>query len=209
MPPVQTDLSATPWRKVDVLAQLRANFGSYTSDIAHASQCLINVEQAVKVCEALAKKPRSKDHRIGLQNQRRRLSCQIDQLKSLLAPIRKLPPEITGRIFSFCCLESELAKRISCNVVRLSQVCYGWRELARSTPALWSSISIDLSQSLHSLDTVQAMVTTHLSLSKQRPLCLILIADGLSDLDIAKVVLERFIKHCSRWESIALHGPVE
>ncbi|THU82468.1 hypothetical protein K435DRAFT_555622, partial [Dendrothele bispora CBS 962.96] len=79
-----------------------------------------------------------------LRNQQQRIYRRIDQCRSLLAPIRKLPPEVLGRIFRLVCIENSAAAEIDCPAAHLSHVCAGWRDLARTTPSLWSHISINL-----------------------------------------------------------------
>ncbi|KDQ65170.1 hypothetical protein JAAARDRAFT_84583, partial [Jaapia argillacea MUCL 33604] len=53
-------------------------------------------------------------------------------IKSLLSPIRRLPPEILSKIFLMCLDEVE-----EIQVLWLTEVCFHWREVALSTPTLW------------------------------------------------------------------------
>ncbi|KAF5343000.1 hypothetical protein D9758_013682 [Tetrapyrgos nigripes] len=115
--------------KFDVLA-LRGNYGTYTSDIYHVLESLKDAEELEKTGST---KTRSKQ---------KILHQQIHELRSLLAPIRRIPPDVRGLIFSLSCVKSEMGDNIDCPTVRLSQVCAGWRELARTTPSLWSSFSL-------------------------------------------------------------------
>jgi hypothetical protein len=81
------------------------------------------------------------------------LTC-INQYKSLLAPIRRLPAELLAAIFCFCLPPQEVKFDIgfsfSSNTdhvsfgrrqapLLLGRVCSLWRAVALSTPSLWSS----------------------------------------------------------------------
>ncbi|THU98844.1 hypothetical protein K435DRAFT_660030, partial [Dendrothele bispora CBS 962.96] len=123
-------------KKSSILDTLRANFGTYTSDITHASQCLIDAERDVQRYDNEIQKLEADI--VSLRNQQQRIYRRIDQYRSLLAPIRKLPPEVLGHIFSLICTENVAAvSKIDCPAVHLSHVCAGWRDLARTTPSLW------------------------------------------------------------------------
>ncbi|THV02265.1 hypothetical protein K435DRAFT_358173 [Dendrothele bispora CBS 962.96] len=130
-------------QKSFVLDTLRANFGTYTSDVTHASQCLIDAERDARRCDDEIQKLEADI--VSLRNRQQRIYRRIDQYRSLLAPIRKLPPEVLGYIFRLICTENSAATEIDCPAVHLSHVCAGWRDLARTTPSLWSNISINLS----------------------------------------------------------------
>ncbi|KAJ7623479.1 hypothetical protein FB45DRAFT_709528, partial [Roridomyces roridus] len=56
-----------------------------------------------------------------------------------------LPPEITALIFVHCLPEDEFIKPdlLEAPLVLL-RICEQWREIAMTTPALWSSLSINL-----------------------------------------------------------------
>ncbi|KAL0567439.1 hypothetical protein V5O48_014555 [Marasmius crinis-equi] len=66
--------------------------------------------------------------------------------RSLLAPIRRIPPEILYRVFSICCEGGTLldvygATREDVPMpVRLSMVCSIWRDMAFSSGTFWSDM---------------------------------------------------------------------
>ncbi|THU75692.1 hypothetical protein K435DRAFT_558316, partial [Dendrothele bispora CBS 962.96] len=124
---------------------------------------------------------------VSLRNQQQRIYRQIDRYRSLLAPIRKLPPEVLGHIFCLICTENSAATtEIDCPAVHLSHVCAGWRDLARTTPSLWSCISIDLRvYSQQDPFRVESMLTTCLALSNPSPIILHL---TMSEVDIADFI---------------------
>ncbi|KAF8585755.1 hypothetical protein K439DRAFT_1342631, partial [Ramaria rubella] len=79
------------------------------------------------------------------------LRCEVSE--ALLAPIRKLPHEILGRIFSFCIpplrdMNMEVwrdrrghSHHVRCDLLR---VCRRWKQVMDATPEVWSTIELDL-----------------------------------------------------------------
>ncbi|THU95029.1 hypothetical protein K435DRAFT_859958 [Dendrothele bispora CBS 962.96] len=189
-------------KRSSVLDTLRANFGTYTSDITHASQCLIDAERDAQRCDDEIQKLQAEI--ISLRNRQQSIYRRIDRYRSLLAPIRKLPPEVLGRIFRLICTKNfASASEIDCPAVHLSHVCVGWRDLARTTPSLWSRISIDLFYPQQDLFRVKSMLITCLALSNPSPIFLHL---TMSEVDVdAKFVLQSIMHHCARWAEVCLN----
>ncbi|THU95030.1 hypothetical protein K435DRAFT_859959 [Dendrothele bispora CBS 962.96] len=166
----QTNLGSTSvsCKKSSVLDTLRANFGTYTSDITNASQCLIDAERDAQRCDDEIQKLEADI--VSLRNRQQRIYRHIDRYRSLLAPIRKLPPEVLGHIFRLVCTENSAAEKIDCPAAHLSHVCADWRDLARTTPSLWSHISINLYDIQYDPFQVKSMLTTCLALSNPSPI---------------------------------------
>ncbi|KAF5343423.1 hypothetical protein D9758_011811 [Tetrapyrgos nigripes] len=191
--PTRVPITSGHSQNINILASLRSNFGTYTANLKDVVQCLREAEKTASLRESQI---------VSLQNEQQRLFLRISRYKSLLAPIRRLPPELLARIFGFCCKESKANEKMDCPVVRLSQVCAGWRELARTTSSLWTHISVDLSDCEYSIQRVLSMVDTHLSLSKQSPLHISLVLPVTSD--DARAVLRAFVPESMRWETVTL-----
>ena len=73
----------------------------------------------------------------------------IGRCKIALAPHKRLSPDVLRSIFHFCG-EARVqfplvSKRDPPCLLRITHVCSAWRQLALETPALWSDISIYLS----------------------------------------------------------------
>ncbi|KAJ7574953.1 hypothetical protein C8J56DRAFT_1032797 [Mycena floridula] len=69
---------------------------------------------------------------------------QVSGYESLVAPIRKVPPEILRQIFIEVSAENRFGyKGISIPGLAISQVCFHWRPIAFETWPLWSTIIID------------------------------------------------------------------
>ena len=81
---------------------------------------------------------------IVLQNKRRLLERHTVGYKSLLAPIRKLPPELLHQIFLFVCDDNYIGPGDCFRIpaATLVQVCPSWNNVASSSPRLWSIIAL-------------------------------------------------------------------
>ncbi|THU98926.1 hypothetical protein K435DRAFT_565375, partial [Dendrothele bispora CBS 962.96] len=100
------------------------------------SQYILDTERGVQRCDEEIRKLRAKIDL--LESERNEGYRQIYHYRSLLAPIRRLFPELLSQIFQFACPKTTMTDKIDCPAVRVSQVCARWRELARSTSTLWS-----------------------------------------------------------------------
>ncbi|KAF5370267.1 hypothetical protein D9758_006935 [Tetrapyrgos nigripes] len=177
------------------LAFLRSAYCGYFPDIADISRSLSVAENEMQRClEGLF----HLDPTVELE-QMQTLRWEMDELerrvagyRSLLAPIRRLPAEIFCYIFELFCLEegSKFGIQPDCPAGTISQVCAGWRELARAMPELWSSVSIHLLSTLERTgraepfpdsgyvakvpqgfdEEVMLPLRMHLGLSRQAPL---------------------------------------
>ncbi|KAL0564717.1 hypothetical protein V5O48_017323, partial [Marasmius crinis-equi] len=97
------------------------------------------------------------------------LQRDIARYSSLHSPVRKLPPEILRRIFSFTCAEDHLNTpplKSPTYAFHLSSVCSRWREVTLSSPELWAKLSFNLSE--------RAAIPARLAIShsQQHPLSL-------------------------------------
>ncbi|THU78881.1 hypothetical protein K435DRAFT_603695, partial [Dendrothele bispora CBS 962.96] len=84
-----------------------------------------------------------------LKHKRARLEGHIAKFRSLLSPIRRLPPEILSLIFILRCEGfgnsfNSVEHYIDLPAVVLSQVCTGWRKVASDTPSIWSDLDFSL-----------------------------------------------------------------
>jgi hypothetical protein len=111
---------------------------------------MLNACQTVDLCIALKKSETEvrQSTEMGLQQQSTidRLVEEIESLSKLRDPDASLP--------YICCLPTELIVQIfvaseghSRLGLTFSQVCRGWKDIAIGTPQLWTSISMQLSES--------------------------------------------------------------
>ncbi|KAK0450573.1 uncharacterized protein EV420DRAFT_1482775 [Desarmillaria tabescens] len=91
----------------------------------------------------------------------------IKQKKSLLAPIRRLPPELLCTVF-----KEAIRAEDPTSSLRIALVCTYWRRLAVSTHSLWSTINLDLQCpfSKSSRDNHGAWIPLYLHRSQDEPL---------------------------------------
>ena len=66
----------------------------------------------------------------------------IQCAKSLIAPIRRLPPEILTEIFVHYATENEIGAHTHIPGLTLAAVSSHWRSMSLTTPALWTTIRI-------------------------------------------------------------------
>ncbi|KAF6745983.1 hypothetical protein DFP72DRAFT_640582 [Ephemerocybe angulata] len=76
-----------------------------------------------------------------LQSQLERLQQQMQRHTAILSPIRRVPPEILGRIFAFAS-PGRLDDVGRSDLLNLSLVCRGWRDASLLEHQLWSSLRI-------------------------------------------------------------------
>ncbi|KAK7042926.1 hypothetical protein VNI00_008662 [Paramarasmius palmivorus] len=122
-----------------------------------------------------------------LKKHRDKIRQKVQRRRSWLSPIRRLSLEILGKIFAFACLgdlpdhfslvirsdthssrsDSSLPKRSIATTCRLSQVCHHWRNIITSSPRLWSSLSLDVTDMK---DNHADLVALYLTRSAEHPL---------------------------------------
>ncbi|KAJ7208760.1 hypothetical protein B0H12DRAFT_1158337, partial [Mycena haematopus] len=76
-----------------------------------------------------------------LEAERDRLSSYRAQSCAILSPLRRMPPEILGEIFSWTI--PALPDRTRYSPWFLTHISRRWREIAVSTPSLWSRVVVD------------------------------------------------------------------
>ncbi|KAJ7118499.1 hypothetical protein C8R43DRAFT_1077252 [Mycena crocata] len=73
----------------------------------------------------------------------------VSLLKTIIAPIRRIPPELWGEVFVHCrntrfeegCYWSILDTQEAPSI--LTRVCSSWRAFAHATPGLWDSVQVN------------------------------------------------------------------
>ncbi|KII88079.1 hypothetical protein PLICRDRAFT_659327 [Plicaturopsis crispa FD-325 SS-3] len=124
------------------------------------------------------------------------------------ALIRGFPPELLSEIFLLNAA-SEHSPSIGSfsgqRPLRLSQVCRRWREIALSTPRLWSTLT--LSPRRGSVESYRALVFMWLERSRQCPLSL---SVGIRPLAASShSVFQPLTLHSPRWENLTYTPGVE
>ncbi|KAJ6580756.1 hypothetical protein B0H19DRAFT_982308, partial [Mycena capillaripes] len=83
-----------------------------------------------------------------LEEERTSLSGYIARNKAILSPIRRIPPEVLGEVFSWTLpsITDALSRGrfdMEASPWVLTQICSRWRAISLSTSSLWSCITID------------------------------------------------------------------
>ncbi|KIJ24575.1 hypothetical protein M422DRAFT_88704, partial [Sphaerobolus stellatus SS14] len=72
-----------------------------------------------------------------LENQRDALEERLQFHQAMVAPIRRLFPELLMRVFGFCIETDTPSFRRNSAPLVLTHVCHSWRQLALNCPSLW------------------------------------------------------------------------
>ncbi|KAF7358720.1 F-box domain-containing protein [Mycena sanguinolenta] len=151
-----------------------------------------------------------KDELSRLESHRSALDAYHRDCRSLLAPIRRLPPEILGDIFQLCRSSepnfSRSSNRIDCGIahiaqesmLRVSQVCILWHTIIMGTPSLWNTISLHVSAVWGIPQRTQVTIgLIKVAFERSGTLPLDVRLDGVRHGD----VLELVASQSARWES--------
>ncbi|KAJ7639373.1 hypothetical protein FB45DRAFT_788125 [Roridomyces roridus] len=137
------------------------------------------------------------------------LKQKQSQLETIVYPTLSLPTEIISTIFIHC-LPTKPSGPDSVNVreapLLLMQVCSRWREIAVSTPELWTSLVIDANlRSDHTSD----ITTTWLQRSRSYPLSRMKIVGPIEQVKDFTVLTETFRRHARLFRSLELNLPCD
>lgn len=151
---------------------------------------------------------------LSLQNDLQDLKTHMRMAKSLLVPMRKLPPEILVEIFlhhgklNRVMRTANLASNFTADfpAMKLSSVCHHWRMVALATQSLWSNITLDVYSA--PLRLIQAAVEALLERSGQSGL--IIRFEGQPDQiwRDGEAVMALLRKNCYRWERLTCTEPM-
>ncbi|KAJ7112033.1 hypothetical protein C8R43DRAFT_1040943 [Mycena crocata] len=146
-----------------------------------------------------------------------------DDCRGLLAPVRRLPPEVLVEIFQTCWQSftptpgdvdeeferstAELETLAQAPVMILSQVCLRWHDIALGTPALWGKIELGntLWEDPTRLGTVVKQLQSVLNRGANHPISLRLTNSAEESLPCA--VLQLLAQHAPRWTTVTLACP--
>ncbi|KAF9254438.1 hypothetical protein L218DRAFT_493840 [Marasmius fiardii PR-910] len=182
-------------------AEIRKFFRQTVTSRAVVSQYLQDAEEEMERLQTAI---------YALQSKRNRLKATTDLYRSLLSPIHSMPSEILTTVFAFYFDENVLSREQLPAAIQLSMVCGRWRDIVRSTPSLWSSISIDFVAWTKDFHVLNQLTECFMEQSKQSPLKLSIhfpeasFDDPESDVAQARPALNILVQHCSRWESVNL-----
>ncbi|KAK1225204.1 hypothetical protein PQX77_011884 [Marasmius sp. AFHP31] len=136
--------------------------------------------------------------------EQRRLQRALNELRNQVNPFCRLPPELQALIFERCVDADTKGHVLTIRALpwTLAQTCRRWREIALSTPTLWSLFRINSGTGLVHHDPVQ-MAKTWLERSNPLPIsCLVILnhiplLQGLED-----TLFKLIIAQSSRWRHL-------
>ncbi|KAJ6501880.1 hypothetical protein C8R45DRAFT_1091808 [Mycena sanguinolenta] len=143
----------------------------------------------------------------SLQLRRSELQQSIKTHKAILSPIRRLPPEIIGEIFSLV-VHATFCVHVRPPVTEhapwvFTRVCRHWSAVALATPALWSTIFVDLDRVGHGREL--PLTKLCLARSKSAPLTVHIFHErGGYNSHLAEV-LDTVLDLSDRWKTVNLH----
>lgn len=151
-------------KECKLLSKVRSNQFHAESQRSQLNELVSNAEKdLLKYEETIA---RLNEMMVTLENERRNLNRQVYFAKSLMAPIRKLPPEILRQIF-IAHGDTNSIDSSGCDVpgLKVASICSHWRAIALDTTALWTDISLVIGKETHYNQRHVSLVETLLSLS--------------------------------------------
>jgi hypothetical protein len=138
-----------------------------------------------------------------------RSACVVDRLDSYKYPVLTLPNEITTEIFlHFLPARPIPIGRLS--PLFLCQICRKWREVALSTPSMWSAIHLNLDNT-HRYAQQLRLLQTWLERSKGYLLSVALDRSqgNYDDMTRTTQFIEAILPHSARWADMMFVLPAE
>ncbi|KAJ3994444.1 hypothetical protein F5050DRAFT_515951 [Lentinula boryana] len=191
----------------DLYNNLRSEYGPTAQSKVKMTNDIAQIETEIEDCEAEIHWLQS--HITFLHNHSRHLDEYKTCLYSLMSPIRKLPNELTLRIFDYACglnnLTSGQLKTMP--ALAISSVCSHWRNLAKASPQLWSRMRINLTV-MHTDHLGFDLLQMYLDSSQQYPLSFEILGDKLETLEPRQAMVCATVGACSdRWKELAVSQP--
>ncbi|KAJ7761975.1 hypothetical protein DFH07DRAFT_814744 [Mycena maculata] len=144
----------------------------------------------------------------GLLTERDQTHDVLEAHKALLSPIRRIPPEVLGEIFTHCLPKDPFieASVAHCPLL-LTQISSSWRSVALATPALWTSLAVNLS--ITSCLPKLSLIQTWIARSGSCPLSFHIAESIQKDyyepgMTTSAAVLELYAPHYARWHHLRL-----
>jgi hypothetical protein len=112
-------------------------------------------------------------------------------------PVHRIPPEITSQIFLDCLQEDSSGREIP---LLVSKICSSWRHVALTTPALWTTLYLDLNDP--NPEDQAVFVRSWIARSAECPLFIEL--EDFHDSG-SPAIMNILTPHAHRWGKLKLH----
>ncbi|KAL0948569.1 hypothetical protein HGRIS_011128 [Hohenbuehelia grisea] len=182
-----------------------AEIDTALAEVKHSSHELALCDDNIKHLEAhLEDLKRLETHLQDLKRKRSTISRYLLAHKAAASPIRRVPPEILAIIMLYAVsrersLDQYFPGAPQHGMWRLALVSRIWRDVALSTPILWSEIDIDCNETRRWSDV--SMFEVLLERSRPAPLTFWLIHEDIGG-DNHFRVLETICAHSARWKNV-------
>jgi len=146
----------------------------------------------------------------NLRHKREALLTYSNTHIALVAPIRRLPPEILSEIFIHCMSPNSFdcklydSRNLDKAPLLLGQVCSRWRSISLSTPRLWTSFTLTIRPKYLKSDVILAK--TWLRRAGACPLSIRLESSGRYQ-NAMRPLMQVFVLHSERWQNVYLSLP--
>ena len=140
---------------------------------------------------------------------------------ALIAPFRRLPPEILQMIFVFCLPPNRNAVMHASEApVLLGRVCSEWRRISLATPEVWASLHIvpptvnfsNPTSSTARFQRKRELIQMWLGRSGACPLSISFVwfaGDSEQEIKLCGTLLEVLVPLCSRWKILDFQVPLK
>ena len=136
----------------------------------------------------------------GLMLRHHALCNHRQMLATLLSPVRRLMPELLAEVFRYCLPRNYRKKGAHKAVMLPSHVCRHWRNVALSTPTLWTNIVLCITD--ENFESRTTLMTTWFSRSGALPLLFTL--EGRENVG---PIITFLLQHCNRWQNVNFSVP--
>ncbi|KAK1223281.1 hypothetical protein PQX77_013869 [Marasmius sp. AFHP31] len=100
------------------------------------------------------------------------LKEKMQEYQALLSPMHQLPPEILAEVFLFYCTDQPCSPFQPLVVMNITKVCRRWKEVAASSPRLWSDLYVDFDCWRQHTSQLKNLAEVVVQRSKKSPLTL-------------------------------------
>ncbi|KAF7331377.1 hypothetical protein MKEN_00015500 [Mycena kentingensis (nom. inval.)] len=206
--------------KLDLGAILHTNYRPNTALEAHQIRALL-AEKSTRLLRLQNAIAELKTAVAKLDEEERLLKEDCEAYERLLAPIRRIPPELLQLIFIQCLPERNCVMSRNAAPLVLGRVCSDWRRISLATSELWARLHVvepedpsyvpERRRENPRLDLRAQAARTWLNRSGIQPLSLSLdgVANGLASWkgSRADILLDVLIDFSARWRCVSLNLP--
>jgi len=190
----------------DIQNRLRTEFSPTAAQLSEIKEIIRSGEEDLGAYQTEINRLKSKI--VLLTTKSDLLRKHVQKTRFLLSPIRRLPMEVLGHIFSYCCnnrfnLTSSMRKSRNSFLA----VCSRWREVGLSAPQIWSVVDLEF---IHhpqkdQLKYVQAALNLHLSRSRACPLDIRINHSRMLG-KYEKKLAQTLVHHSNRWKHLSFES---